>query len=152
LIVPINTSRIAVRSVALPEPINLTGYFSTTRHLCHRDTLFFSSDRPGTRKWTYGCRKARRMWENPLTQEIRPTLRSLNCRPTRHNFARLFFDRREGFGYRLVLWGRLPGRMLGTAIELPQAINIPGNHTYGPRPDDAVHASIIQASALGEIS
>jgi hypothetical protein len=132
--------------VALPEPINLIGYFNTTPDISATgDTLFFSSDRPGTRGGMDIWMSTREsgVWLEPtnLGDSVNTVISELSPDYAAGSQL-LFFEREEIISYnqKLYMSSYVGEQTWNIAQELPELINIPGFYTYGPSFDDGLRA------------
>ena len=131
-------------ALPLPQPINIDGYISLMADITPSgDTLFFSSDRPGSRGGTdiWISTRIDGIWTEPVNlgdsvngplNEFAPNYASAS--------GLLFFDIMALSGSDANLYSsRSMGNNLWSLAErLPDAINVPGNSTYGPSFDEAL--------------
>jgi hypothetical protein len=126
----------------LPEPINLPGYRNAMPSISHSgDTLFFCSDRPGTRGGLdiWMSVKTDTFWGEPVNlgdsvngpfDEFAP-----NYAPS---ISTLFFDSPDSAYYysKIYTCQYYGDNIWGTPVILPENVNIPMNYNYGAFYDD----------------
>lgn len=136
----------------LPEPINLPDYRNAMPSINHSgDTLFFCSDRPGTRGgldiWI--SVKIDTVWGEPVNlgdsvngpfDEFAP-----NYAPSINT---LFFDSPDSTYYYSKIYASLHygNNIWGTPLILPENINIPSNYNYGAFFDEGEQALYFTSS------
>jgi len=131
--------------IALPQPINIEGSYNAMPFItAGGDSLFFCSDRPGSRGgmdiWL--SVKVDDQWAEPINLGDSINTQLNENRPCYAAESRvLYFDRNEGVSWYVSIYKSEQSNGAWQSPEvLPEIINVPGSATFGPFYDDQENA------------
>lgn len=127
---------------SLPAPINIPGYISTMPDISPSgDTLFFCSNRPGTRGGSdiWISIKTDSIWSEPINLGDSINTPADEYAPDYSPASGiLFFDRFDVPSQHSLIFSsqKLEDSTFSQASALPQVVNIPGHDNFGPTYDE----------------